>query len=1685
MAESIAYALVTYAGASTAAATAWSYVIVVAATVAYGGYQQRKAKARARDAANANAKDREVMIRSAIAPRRYIYGRDRVSGPIAYMQSTGDKQQYLHLVLPLAAHECDAIEEVYFNEVPLGPLDGDGFVTSGDFVSPDTTEYGTHQGTTNGSGEITLPRSALTIEAAYQEVGIGANASQTHYPDRTHTSGTALVGNLPADTAVTITYTYTLAGASKVRIKKHLGGTGQTADAALIAESGGLWTSDHIGAGICYLYVRLEYDQDIFGSIGVPNISAVVRGKKVYDPRTTTTAWSNNAALCTADFLRSDEGMRATSTQVPDAEVITAANVCDEAVDLYEGGTVAVTNGSAAVVGTGTTWTTHAAQGLTFLGPDAAEYTILSIEDDTHLTLASTYAGSTASGQAYVLQQLRYTCDTSFTAERSPRDVLAELATCMAGRCVWTQGRWLVRAGAHRTPTLTITADMLAGTTSVAPKASRSDLFNAIRATYRDVNSYAELQAPLVLNAGYETEDGGVRIPRQIDIPTLADTFRAQRLAKIELERARQALSVRISTNLRAYDLAPTDTVMLTLSLYGWTSKVFEVLERTMTREGLLQYTLRETAAGVWDWNFGEATIGDLAPDTDLPSPFEPPAALQNLTVTQESLLLSDGTVILQALLEWDASTDAFVLGGGRIEVQWSRAEPISIIGGSESGDATSTVLSPLIAGLAYIARVRQVNASGREGPWAYVNFIAEADDNPPEDVTNLDWEIKPGLVRITCDPCIAADYAATELRYLNTVPDYDSGDWAAATFLVKGATNEYHHPRPPNGTYYVLAKHLDTSGNYSTGTSYITVVVDDSIDSGGAGTLRLSASSFPFFSFADGTTHTAQAPGNVTLTFTATLYGLVGTATFTAEAFNSSNVSLGTFTLGGTGNARTMTAAQFVSLGTSGSVRTVVVTAALGSAADSLTVYRQDSTTTAPRIFLDNPVAQVPTDEAGEYGDFSGAATGVLVYAGLSDVTSTYTFAITPDSGVTATINGGAGPVSGTGSVAVAVSASTIDDAAVLITTSGPGVLAATFRVTKQKASGAGYTAFFTPDEIRLPVNANGTVASYANAESVFTIQLGALDDTAQWALAKEDQNVSSTLTGSTVTITDFHDLGETGSSTSASMTLPSGWDRPQSLVWAGDAWITLGYHASTGFTKLLRSTDFVSWNEVTTPAGQWQFGAYGGGRVILPKWDAVTSDYIDSTDGGATWSTVKSLGASAQWSCITYGSGLWLVGALGTTSGRQSSDGTTWSLVTFPAVPYELYHVPGLGWFLKDGSDAWRFSTSGTGSWSSTISALTGVSHIRGVAGRAVGFTSGTSAVYSENGTTWTTVTLPQSYSVEYTQIVRGVLYLAGTDGKLQYTTDGKTWVYAGGSVGTTVSYLGMRALGADLDTDSLHSINTTGSYLHNTTPLLATSADTGFVTITATKPNAADIVRSLPVRKGTAAADVYTSQATPASVLLPSTSDGVVTSYTAGVVVAQINRNGVDDTANWTISWTTTNLTPASGTGATVTLTAMTDGILSGAIYFTAAKAGQPLITGTVGVFKSYGVESSGPRIGAAFNAITASATWIGLKFVGDGRFQIKVGSGGSYVDAGQWAGAVRSSNASAYWIRVESSGHSLNSGTTGTWLAMTSDREYTLSDATSGIHRTDLQVLIGTNSSGANAVLASGALQLVVP
>ena len=67
-------------------------------------------------------------------------------------------------------------------------------------------------------------------------------------------------------------------------------------------------------------------------------------------------------------------------------------------------GTVAVTNGSAVVTGTGTAWASTVYAGDIFWGPQNTAYEVLSVDSNTQLTLASNYSGAGgAAGAASVM----------------------------------------------------------------------------------------------------------------------------------------------------------------------------------------------------------------------------------------------------------------------------------------------------------------------------------------------------------------------------------------------------------------------------------------------------------------------------------------------------------------------------------------------------------------------------------------------------------------------------------------------------------------------------------------------------------------------------------------------------------------------------------------------------------------------------------------------------------------------------------------------------------------------------------------------------------------------------------------------------------------------------------------------------------------------------------------------------------------------------------------------------------------------------------------------------------------------------------------------------------------------------------------------------------------------------------
>lgn len=121
-----------------------------------------------------------------------------------------------------------------------------------------------------------------------------------------------------------------------IRIISHNGADDQTVDETLLNESENLWTSRHRAVGTAYIYARFKFDLDKFVS-GAPSLLAVIEGKKLYDPRTGSTAFSSNSALCLRDYLLFS-GI-ADEDELDDSSFSAAANICDEDVTLAAGGT--------------------------------------------------------------------------------------------------------------------------------------------------------------------------------------------------------------------------------------------------------------------------------------------------------------------------------------------------------------------------------------------------------------------------------------------------------------------------------------------------------------------------------------------------------------------------------------------------------------------------------------------------------------------------------------------------------------------------------------------------------------------------------------------------------------------------------------------------------------------------------------------------------------------------------------------------------------------------------------------------------------------------------------------------------------------------------------------------------------------------------------------------------------------------------------------------------------------------------------------------------------------------------------------------------------------------------------------------------------------------------------------------
>ena len=403
--------------------------------------------------------------------------------------------------------------------------------------------------------------------------------------------------------------------AGKLAVEKRLGGADQPAFGGLIAAAPNLWTPAHRLAGCAAIYLRLSYDPDAFPG-GIPNITVDLEGKDdILDPRTGARGYSENAALCVADYMaHTIYGIGAgigAADGIESGSLIEAANICDEQIPLSGGGS-----------------------------------------------------------------EPRYSCNGVVSLSETPKTIIEAMLTAMAGRCIWQAGQWHMRAGAYRIPTEILTSDdVREGGIALTTRQSRSANFNAVRGQFvSPENDWQPDDFPAYASETYRREDGGEQVWRDIALPFTIAASAAQRLAKIELERNRRQQMLKISGKLKAWRVGAGETAFFKYDRWGFggaampDGKPFEVqsvrLDLTQIGNGTRiapELVLRETSPLVYDWDASEAQIYAAAPRTTLPSAFDiaPPGAPQG---EEELYVTRDGSAVKVLLrVRWTEAKSGFV----------------------------------------------------------------------------------------------------------------------------------------------------------------------------------------------------------------------------------------------------------------------------------------------------------------------------------------------------------------------------------------------------------------------------------------------------------------------------------------------------------------------------------------------------------------------------------------------------------------------------------------------------------------------------------------------------------------------------------------------------------------------------------------------------------------------------------------------------------------------------------------------------------------------------------------------------------------------------------------------------------------------------------------------------------------
>lgn len=479
--------------------------------------------------------------------------------------------------------------------------------------------------------------------------------------------------------------------AGYARCVKMLGSPDQLALQELIDAAPDKWTEDHRLREKAYLYLRLRYNTDLYSSI--PNVSVVVEGKAVYNPRDEaqdpddpdTWEYSETAADCLADYIADSNIGLSGKGDIFEDDWIAAGNACDEAVPLSVGGT-----------------------------------------------------------------EPRYACSGIVSSDLAHRQILEAILTSFDGEIIPVGNRWRINAGVWRDADISLDESDLRGPVTTRTRRPKKELYNGVRGVFNSPkNQYVAADFPAVISDAFVTLDGEENF-FDISLPFTKSEGAAQRIAKIQLLKSRQQILTTWPCKLTAFAVQAGDNVTLSRTALGWEDKNFKVTKFALSAEdgdeGNAPYlgvdlTLEETDPTIYNWTTDEEITVDPAPDTNLPDPFNisPPMAVN--CYSGDNYLKKDGAgqPINRILVEILPPSDAFV---DHYDLQWRHSDDpdwsdVPVIADRSGGNSYHWI-EPAVDEATYYFRVASKGRRTGTSDWIEETHVVEPKSTRPSDVTTF-----------------------------------------------------------------------------------------------------------------------------------------------------------------------------------------------------------------------------------------------------------------------------------------------------------------------------------------------------------------------------------------------------------------------------------------------------------------------------------------------------------------------------------------------------------------------------------------------------------------------------------------------------------------------------------------------------------------------------------------------------------------------------------------------------------------------------------------------------------------------------------------------------------------------------------------------------------------------------------